>query len=177
MADGRASGVPDLRHKANGIIIAAANRNSCFRSVVSEVEEGTVVENLRSRLYTMRRDAPRVAAFDENTCPVPDAILSRLYRAQTAEIQAIAIELPEPQRIQLAVFCYARSHLREVGRDIAALCNGDTIVNVVGRGLASSIGQREHGDRPRFVRPTVTLATPKDMGAPLDHQDDLGDDL
>jgi hypothetical protein len=40
--------------------------------------------------------------------------------------------------------------------------------------LTSSIGQREPVDRPRFVRPTVTLATPKDMGAPLAHQDDVG---
>ena len=128
-------------------------------------------------VYTMRREATRAPAFDENTCPVSDATLSRLYRAQTAEIQAIAIELPEPQRTQLAVFCYARTHLREVGRDVAALCNSDTIVNLAGQGLAASINQRQHIDRRRFVRPTVTLATPKDMGAPLAHQSDLGDDL
>ena len=125
----------------------------------------------------MGREATRVPAFDENTCPVSDATLSRLYRAQTAEIQAIAIELPESQRMQLAVFCYARSHLREVGRDIAALCNRDTFVNVAGRGLALSISQREHVDRPRFVRPTVTLATPKDMGGHQAHQDGPRDDL
>src|SRR3954454_16520231 len=126
--------------------------------------------------YTMRREARRVPAFGENTCPVSDATLSRLYRAQTAEIQAIAIELPEPQRMQLAVFCYARSHLREVGREVAALCNREAIANVAGRGLASSIDQPEHVDRRRFVRPTITLANPKDMRPPLDHQDDFWDD-
>jgi hypothetical protein len=125
----------------------------------------------------MQREATRVPAFGENTCPVSDATLSRLYRAQTAEIQAIAIELPEPQRMQLAVFCYVRSHLREVGRDIAALCNPDAIANIAGRGLASSIGQPEHVDRPRFVRPTITLANPKDMPPPLNPSDDFWDDL
>jgi hypothetical protein len=124
----------------------------------------------------MRREATRGPAFDENTCPVSDTTLSRLYRAQTAEIQAIAVELPESQRMQLAVFCYARSHLRKVGRDIAALCNRDTLMNVAGRGLALSIGQREHVDRPRFVRPTVTLARPKDMAGLLADQDGLRDD-
>ena len=111
----------------------------------------------------MRRDAPRVAPFDENTCPVSDATLSRLYRAEAAEIQAIAMDLPELQRMQLAVFCYARSHLREVGQQVAAVCNRDTLLNVAGRGLGSSIGQREHVHRSRFVRPTVTLAKRTDM--------------
>jgi hypothetical protein len=127
--------------------------------------------------YTMHREALRVPAFDDNTCPVSDATLSRLYRAQTAEIQAIAMELPEPQRMQLAVFCFARSHLRKVGREIAALCNRDAIANVAGRGLALSIDQPEHVDRPRFIRPTVTLATLKDMPPPVDDQNDLWDDL
>jgi hypothetical protein len=115
--------------------------------------------------YAMRRDAPRVAAFDENTCPVPDATLSRLYRAEAAEIQTLAMELPELQRMQLAVFCYGRTHLRDVGRQVAAVCNRDTLLNVAGRGLGWSIGQCERVDRPRFIRPTVTLATRKDMSA------------
>ena len=116
-------------------------------------------------IHIMRREALRVTPFDENSCPVSDAMLSRLYRAEAAEIQALAMELAEAQRIQLAVFCYGRSHLREVGRQVAEVCNRNTLVNVAGRGLASSIGQREHVDRPRFVRPTVTLATGKDISA------------
>lgn len=118
----------------------------------------------------MRRQPQIVPSFDENTCPVPDAVLSRLYRAEPFEIEAIAIDLPEDQRMQLAVFCYARTHLREVGRVVASVCNKDRLVTVAGRGLGSSIENREDVERLRAGRPPITLATRKNLPV-IDHDE------
>jgi hypothetical protein len=129
----------------------------------------------------MRREAQTLPTFDVNTCPVSDSILSRLYRAEPAEIRAIAMDLPELQRMQLAAFCYARSHLREVGREVALVCNTETLTNVAGRGLGASFSHREHIERARVLRPKVTLASRKDMEAHSPwqsvHRSDSEDDV
>lgn len=111
----------------------------------------------------MRRHAQPVATFDVNACPVADATLSRLYRAGPEEVRAIAMELPELQRMQLAAFCYGRSHLRAVGREVALVCNTDKVVSIAGWDLTGVLAPPEHVERTRSFRPQVTLATRKDM--------------
>lgn len=129
----------------------------------------------------MRRLAQPVATFDVNACPVTDATLSRLYRAGPAEVRAIAMELPELQRMQLAAFCYARAHLREVGREVALVCNTDKVVSIAGWDLTPVLAPPEEVERARVYRPQVTLATRKNMEGHLPwrvfHQNDSEDDL
>src|SRR4051794_20141699 len=58
-------------------------------------------------------------AQNEPSAPISDAVLARLYRADGDEVRAIAEGLPMPTRVDLALFCYARVHLREIGLQIA----------------------------------------------------------
>jgi hypothetical protein len=52
-----------------------------------------------------------------------EAVLSRLLRAKPQDIAAIVVDLPARQRAELAVFCYSRAHLHEIGIGIAETCD------------------------------------------------------
>ena len=51
-----------------------------------------------------------------------ESVLGRLVRAAEAEIPAIVEHLPERERAALALFCYSRAHLHQIGVAIAATC-------------------------------------------------------
>jgi hypothetical protein len=109
----------------------------------------------------------RVPVDDGNLCPVSDSVLSRLYRADAPEIEAIAMELSVRVRAQLSVFCFARSHLREIGRQIASLCDPGTLAREGGARLGDALmaAPDKHAARLGFHRPKVTLATADVMRA------------
>jgi hypothetical protein len=98
----------------------------------------------------------RLTTERDDPCPVPDEILGRLYRAHAHTLSEILASLPASQRVNLAVFCYGRAHLREIGIAIAATCEHEALVRKAGRvgevlfdlsrdkpaSLPSSIGRR-----------------------------------
>lgn len=72
------------------------------------------------------------AAEAEPDCPVSLDILGRLYRADSAAIADMVSLLPEDRRARLAMFCYARAHLRELGLTIAESCNETRLAELAG---------------------------------------------
>ena len=72
------------------------------------------------------------AYTDGQTCPVPDDLLGRLYKGGRPQAVEIVSTLPEVQRARLAEFCYARTHLRELGLSIATTCSEDALVAAAG---------------------------------------------
>jgi hypothetical protein len=62
------------------------------------------------------------------TVPVPDAIFARVCRSNPTQARELAVLLGPSQRAQLALFCNARSHLRDVGRAIASMCSEDSLI-------------------------------------------------
>ena len=56
-------------------------------------------------------------------CPVSLDMLGHLYRANPAAVPDILRHLPEDSRARLALFCYNRSHLRELALTVAADCS------------------------------------------------------
>lgn len=62
-------------------------------------------------------------SIDLEDCPVPEDLLKRLLDATLNAISDVGAQLTEPQRAALAVYCYRRSHLRQLGLSLAALCN------------------------------------------------------
>ena len=60
---------------------------------------------------------------NETTCPIPVELLALLLRSDEPRVVELISALPAQQRAALAVFCYARSHMRSLGFQIAATCD------------------------------------------------------
>ncbi len=66
--------------------------------------------------------AQNVFFLNEEQCPIPENILGQMHDSNPADAASIAKDLPEPQRAQLAAFCYERRHLHHLGLIIASTC-------------------------------------------------------
>jgi hypothetical protein len=71
------------------------------------------------------------STFD--ACPISDELLGRIYRGGPDAVESAILNLPETARARLAAFCYARTHLHEIGLAIAATCDERSLTEVAGR--------------------------------------------
>jgi hypothetical protein len=119
----------------------------------------------------------RVPIDGGTLCPVSDVVLSRLYRADGSEVEAIAMALPINARSRLAVFCFSRSHLRDIGRQIASMCDPVILMREGGARLGHALlaVMPEKHPHQGFHKPGVTLARPADMRARLAAADNVFD--
>jgi hypothetical protein len=76
------------------------------------------------------------AAADE-VCPISDELLGELYRASRVGLPVLGAAVPPDVRASLAIFCYRRSHLHEVGLAIAATCDEEDLVKLGGMARAA----------------------------------------
>src|SRR5437868_2803287 len=72
------------------------------------------------------------SALGDDGCPVGDELIGRLYRAPKKSIEDIVATLPMRQRANLALFCYGRAHLHEIGLAIGACCEQWALVEKAG---------------------------------------------
>jgi len=70
---------------------------------------------------------------DGDGCPVAEELIGRLYASDKHGIDQILSGLSQSQRGSLALFCYGRAHLREVGLAVAATCDFESLVIPGGR--------------------------------------------
>lgn len=110
---------------------------------------------------------PLESLLNEDTGPIPEALFREIKQAQTPNAVEIAGSLPEGQRAQLAVFCYRKRHLHELGLRIASTCSLNALLKAAGAGgevifkqsrdpdvtLAKEAIPASHASRP------ITLAT------------------
>ena len=66
----------------------------------------------------------------EEVCPGGDALLGQLYHASTHRLPIPLMQIPDGVKSELALFCYRRGHLREIGLAIAAACDEADLVRV-----------------------------------------------
>lgn len=96
---------------------------------------------------------------------VSEQVLSRLFHAEEDGIDAIICNLSRFERAQLAVFCYARSHLRTIGLAIADTCEYSDLLEASGSNavaqtlLAQAHGPRTPVERHHNGRRAITLPT------------------
>jgi hypothetical protein len=112
----------------------------------------------------------RIPIDDGTLCPVADVVLSRVYRAAESEVEAIAMGLPENVRARLSVFCFSRSHLRHIGRQIAPMCDPVILMREGGARFGHAllaVLPEKHPPHQGSHRPRVTLANAADMRARL----------
>src|SRR5688572_11357814 len=91
----------------------------------------------------------------------PAALIKRFYGTSSPEISELVGDYSEAQRVDLAAYCYSRSHLYELGLAIAATCEIDA--------LAGSLGLRgEHlYAQSRCNPPAIVLKPSKRFGITL----------
>ena len=75
---------------------------------------------------------PMHLQLNEEFCPVSDEVFGRLRQALPSDAVDIARSLPSSQRAELAVFCYRRRHLHELGLMIASICERSELVGAAG---------------------------------------------
>ena len=72
-------------------------------------------------------------SFDGDGCPVAEELIGKLYASDKHGIDQILSGLSQSQRGLLAMFCYGRAHLREVGLAVAATCDFESLLVAGGR--------------------------------------------
>ena len=100
------------------------------------------------------RGAPRPDPLEET--------IGRLYRAASHDVAGVVSALAAEQRARLALFCYNRAHMREIGVAVAATCDLGTLVEVgaaVGHALFALSRERPQPEAKRLGgRQQITLA-------------------
>jgi hypothetical protein len=121
----------------------------------------------------------------EERCPVSEELLGALYRTDKNGLPGLLATLKSYDRALLALFCYPRSHLHELGIAIAASCEESDLVSIGGRvgAILHSIAR----DAPKAApspthaaeRRRITLATGQlRQMLPLDDElDEVGREL
>jgi len=105
-----------------------------------------------------------IPLLSDDDCPVADDLLGQLYRTHKDGLGALVESVPPAVRARLALYCYRRAHLQELGLAIAATCERYDLVEVGARaGEALYLRARETREPPPLSfyagRRTVTLAT------------------
>jgi hypothetical protein len=70
--------------------------------------------------------------IEEEPCPVTDQMLGEIYRASAHGLNELIATVPPTARALLAVFCYRRAHLAQIGLAIAATCEEDDLTSLGG---------------------------------------------
>jgi hypothetical protein len=76
--------------------------------------------------------ASNVYVLNEEQCPVSESTLGQLHNSNPSDAAEVASKLPEPQRAQLAAFCYERRHLHHLGLIIASTCGRHALKKAFG---------------------------------------------
>jgi hypothetical protein len=66
-------------------------------------------------------------------CPISEDLLGHIYRTGPDGVEGAVSNLPETARARLAAFCYARTHLQEIGLAVAATCDERSLTEAAGR--------------------------------------------
>jgi hypothetical protein len=101
----------------------------------------------------------------DEVCPVSDQLLGHLYRQTHSGLTELLRGMGAETRAKLALYCYARTHLREAGLMIAATCDRQNLISV-GAQIGEAVFQRAQAapepapvESHYVVRKRVTLAS------------------
>jgi len=95
---------------------------------------------------------PKGSADLEN-CPVSDDLLKKLLEATLNAVTEVGEQIPEAQRAALAVYCYKRSHFRELGLSLATMCSRNSLVLEAGHAGEVIHSQAQNINRKKDFAP------------------------
>lgn len=106
----------------------------------------------------------------ENPGPTFEDMIGKLYRSNGQGIAELVSVFPEERRARLALFCYGRAHMRDIGLAVAATCEVDSLFEVgatAGKALYALSRERVAPvGKPLTGRHKITLANLSDSPAP-----------
>jgi hypothetical protein len=88
--------------------------------------------------------------MNEANCPISTDVLAELYRSDAGMAANLVEALPETQRIELAMFCYSRAHLRPLAMSIATKCDTTKLMLVGGNAGYALALQCQHTEGTAF---------------------------
>ncbi|HWL05300.1 MAG TPA: hypothetical protein VNQ99_10265 [Xanthobacteraceae bacterium] len=105
-----------------------------------------------------------IPLLSDDACPVADDLLGTLYRSHKDGLGTLVESVPPQVRAMLALYCYRRAHLQDLGLAIAGTCEQYDLVEVGAKaGEVLYHRAREPREAPPLSfyagRRTVTLAT------------------
>ena len=101
--------------------------------------------------------------LDDGTC-ISEELIGRLHNATEGSVPDLVAAFTANERASLAIFCYHKSHLRQIGLAIATTCDLKSLVQEWGLVLGRAIffQSRERSEEPGRMgvrpRPKITLA-------------------
>jgi hypothetical protein len=102
-----------------------------------------------------------MSSIHEPTCPIPpEQLVWLLRRAPSADVSAIDALSPK-LRVELATFCAARAHMRDLALIVASRCERRDLERATGIPGAMLFAQsRDTGPRrePGRAKPVISLA-------------------
>jgi hypothetical protein len=91
----------------------------------------------------------------EENLPIPDELFVDVVSLDQAGLFALIAKMAPERRALLAMYCYRRSHISEIGLAIAATCDEDDLTFTCGRAGADLFSKSR--ERPQ---PAVSAAHP-----------------
>jgi hypothetical protein len=94
---------------------------------------------------------------------VPEALVGRLYGATQGAVMEMLDQFSLSERANLAMYCYRKAHLHEIGLAIAATCDQTTLEKTWGTALGKVLyaqSRERPADQPKVTsaRSKITLA-------------------
>lgn len=112
------------------------------------------------------------ARSDDRSSQSFEETIGQLHRTKGHDIGPIVSGFSAEQRARLALFCFSRAHMREIGVAIAATCELDVLSEIgaaAGAALFSISRERPVLEKgPSHGRPKVSLAQAKPCATPFE---------
>jgi hypothetical protein len=122
---------------------------------------------------------PERPVLSEETCPVSEELLGALYRSSQHGLSELVTSVGPETRAMLALYCYRRAHLQNIGLAIAATCEEEELDFLGAAGAVLFSRSREAPAKSitthHEARRTITLATGPLQNSPQDFPQDLAD--
>jgi hypothetical protein len=106
------------------------------------------------------RTAPLTTA--ESVC---ERLIGRVYSSHEPGLPEFVSEMPEEERVNVALLCYGRVHLREIALAIAATCDRGALIEAAGKIMGDILFTQSRQSpvpvkqRSAYRRPPITVAS------------------
>ena len=119
---------------------------------------------------------PRQLSDEDRQRNISEDVVGRLHRSNGRDVDQILADFSEDQRARLALFCYGRVHMREIGLAVAATCEAGSLIDAGGHaGHTLYLMARERpvaSAKPMTGRYQITLAATTGAPKPIEDVED-----